>query len=122
MIRIFKQRTSKPTKIPNKEDLYWAAGFLEGEGSFTNPNNSEQARASQADDNKEPLIKLQELFGGSIYHKSREKQRKQGKNYKDQIEWGLYGARARGLMMTLYVLLGPRKQEQIRNSLKNEKQ
>lgn len=98
--------TPVPTKHPTLKDIYWTAGFLDGEGTFRFAASTQGVSASQNE--LEPLEKLQELFGGSIY---------KSKNHKCS-SWGLWGARARGLMMTLYLLMGLRRKNQIREALK----
>lgn len=57
--------TPRPTVIPVRTDLAWAAGFLEGEGSFTRTRGYVRVKAVQV--NVEPLLRLQRLFGGNIY-------------------------------------------------------
>lgn len=52
------------------DDLAWAAGFLEGEGSFCIRSNGRWfLGAGQVD--REPLERLQALFGGNIYKRER---------------------------------------------------
>ena len=55
------------------KDLYWAAGFLEGEGGFGmyGPKNAWSVQAAQVQ--KEPLERLKSLFGGSITYESKRK-------------------------------------------------
>jgi hypothetical protein len=100
---------------PTVTDLAWAAGFLEGEGSFTfgsrakrRPSNgSPQIHASQVQ--KEPLDRLQHLFGGGVglYHK-----RGPNKN-KSVYDWRVYGAVAIGVMLTLFRFMSPRRKAQM---------
>src|SRR5689334_24798153 len=56
------------TRKPSMRDLGWAAGFLEGEGSFDKGSRSiaggQRVRAVQV--SREPLVLLQEVFGGTI--------------------------------------------------------
>lgn len=99
--------TKKATVHPTTRDLEWAAGFLEGEGSFdrrTGKKNSGRVQAYQV--NFEPIGRLLALFGGAA------------KKYR-QAGWYWYacGSRARGIMMTLYPLMSARRQEQIRVAL-----
>lgn len=82
-------------------EIGWVAGFLEGEGSFTGWTGVKAAQKQL-----EPLERLQALFGGSL-----------SRHGNDMHIWQLYGARARGLMMTLYSLMSPRRKEQIRKQL-----
>lgn len=48
------------------EDYAWAAGFHEGEGNV-HVRKSGGMTASISQTNVEPLMKMKELFGGSIY-------------------------------------------------------
>jgi hypothetical protein len=86
--------------------MAWAAGFLEGEGNFglnhrTRPSASQVVRATQK--NREPLYRLQRLFGGRV-----KAVRSDGFG-----EWRTYGARARGIMMTLFPFLSAAKRSDI---------
>lgn len=47
-------------------DYAWAAGFHEGEGHVSSPNSGGLV-ATVSQTNQEPLLKLQRMFGGSIY-------------------------------------------------------
>jgi hypothetical protein len=95
---------------PSTRDLEWAAGFLEGEGTFFCANRSHGIQVSQV--NGEPLGRLKKLFGGYI-------SLLQGKGPKqnDFLKWSACGARARGVMMTLYPLLSQKRQGQILKAL-----
>jgi hypothetical protein len=94
---------------PTIRNLERSAGFLEGEGYFGRHNNSEVISASQI--NLEPLAFLQRLFGGTISANPR-RQRKRLVS-----SWRISGARARGVMMTLYSLLSSTRQTQIKIAL-----
>lgn len=97
---------------PTMADLHWAAGFLEGEGTFINSGNI-QIHASQTHEH-EPIYKLQKLFGGTIIIK------KAIRNIKSQLRWSACGVRARGVALTLYSLLSPRRKNQIVKMLREE--
>lgn len=100
---------------PTIKDLMWTAGFLEGEGCFkTNATKyrTEVVMATQV--NKEPLENLLKWFGGTL---ALRKQRKA--NHSDYWEWRVSGARARGLMMTLYILMSEHKRQQIKSSFRH---
>jgi hypothetical protein len=108
---IEKQTTPKATRRPTLKDLAWAAGYLEGEACFSRTNSSEMVQVVSTD--REPLEYLQEIFGGSI-----------GPDYKPKNPkhspcntWRVYGARARGIMQTMYSLLAPRRQRKIKEIL-----
>lgn len=91
-------------------DLTWAAGFLEGEGSFRYNVASPLIQAAQAQ--LAPLERLQRLFGGRIHP---------GKQYKPHHKpiwlWAIGGTNAAALMMTLFVEMSPRRREQITAAL-----
>lgn len=85
-------------------DIAWAAGFLEGEGSFQKSRYSIRTDASQVQ--REPLERLQKLFGGPIYRRYQ--------RGTDEIHtWAVHGQMAASIMMTLYVLMSPKRQRQI---------
>mgnify|MGYP001577332679 CR=1 FL=1 len=94
-------------------DIAWAAGFLEGDGCVSFFSGSPSAEAGQA--TTEPLEKLQRLFGGSIYFYPK------GKTcYKPGAPfwvWRVNGARAVGLLLTLYTFMSSRRKRQIEKAL-----
>jgi len=88
-------------------DLYWSAGFLEGEGSFMKCGvGTIVVSASQVQ--KEPLDRLYKLFGGGMNVFSR-------KEVKGNIyhRWQIYGPKAEVLMKMLFPIMSPRRQNQI---------
>lgn len=91
-----KDPTCKPTDL----DIAWAAGFLEGEGSFWGT----QVRANQVQ--KQPLERLQALFGGSL------NQRNNG-TAKPIWQWAVCGEKARSVISAIYPWLSPRRKAQI---------
>ena len=96
---------------PSMLNLYWAAGFIEGEGSFILNRGSCYIAVHQKQ--REPLERLLAWFGGII------RQRPTDKRWPNSLyhDWRAAGVRARGIMMTLYQLMSPRRQEQIRRAL-----
>jgi|SRR2546427_4668587 len=99
-----------PTEHPTTQDICWAAGIYEGEGTCCH-------RASTGADNcsvtqKDAWLpnKLRDLFGGKVYYI----QPKSGDNH---YRWMVWGARARGFLLTTYKFLSPRRQAQIRQLL-----
>ena len=90
-------------------DLGWAAGFLEGEGSF-NRRGCERVSAVQV--NKEPVDRLLALFGGATVQYERKHP-----VWKPTWQWYISGSRARGVMMTLFPLLSHKRQDQIRHAI-----
>lgn len=106
--RIWADKSTAPhaTIPPTQRALGWAAGFLEGEGSFT---QSRGARVSASQVNPEPLDYLLRLFGGRI--SPRYSGRPQDSPYG---MWYVTGARARGVVLTLYALMSKKRQAQMR--------
>lgn len=90
--------------------LAWAAGFLEGEGSFNCNHGSAVVQASQVQ--REPLDRLRTLFGGSIWSK-----KPVGVGKQDIWVWYLTTSRSAQVMMTLYAFMSPRRKTQIEQAL-----
>jgi hypothetical protein len=93
-------------------DLHWAAGFLEGEGSFGNGGAGIGMNASQVQ--KEPLEKLQRLFGGNLHLDNTSIKHP---NHQNCWHWTLVGRAGAAIMMTLYVLMSTRRKQQIEKYL-----
>ena len=93
--------------------LGWVAGFLDGDGSFRFHRTAPRVEATQVDhDGSECLGRLRSLFGGFV------RQRKnRGPGNQPQSGWELSGHTAAGLMMTVYRLMSPDRQQRIRDSL-----
>jgi hypothetical protein len=81
-------------------DLYWAVGFIEGEGTFYTGDRSYRVSAPQVQ--LWPLEKLQRLFGGKIAQRG----------VSNINEWRLEGRYAIGFILTIYDLLSPRRRVQ----------
>lgn len=114
MLKSTRSRQQSATQVPTTTELYWAAGFLEGEGWFgIQSNHSHSVVCTNTD--TEPLKRLQAIFGGNI----RRSPRKWPHN--DLYYWALYGARARGVMMTLFSLLSARRKHRIRTALSGKR-
>lgn len=94
--------------------LYWAAGFLEGEGSFYGNMHRLGVQANQVQ--REPLERLRALFGGNI-----RKQVGRSPNQSIINVWYVSGSRAVGVMMTLFVLMSPKRKVQIKWALEKWK-
>lgn len=102
-----------PTKSPTTTDLAWAAGFLEGEGSFGAKRvdaRTEGVSASQVQ--REPLERLAALFGGTITA-----QPPGGPTRQPWFRWAITGTRARGVMMTLFTFMSPKRRCQMKLAL-----
>ena len=99
----------------NINDIYWAAGFMEGEGSFyksCNKRGSLVFNVSAEQTTLEPLERLSNLFGGNMSTRYNDRYT-DGKLYR----WYCNGARAAGIAMTLYSLMTKKRKLQIVNSL-----
>jgi hypothetical protein len=108
-------------------EIGWAAGFIEGEGSFARRASAAARRkygpitprVDAVQKTQEPLIRLLRLFGGTIgQHNSRVIDERTGKRYTAHAyRWRVGGSRAVGVMLTLYPLLSQRRQKTIREVL-----
>jgi hypothetical protein len=95
-------------------DINWVAGFLEGEGSFG--YHSATLRITAGQKQREPLDRCMRLMGGTI-------QRIERPERDTHIHhWALMGRKAVQWMMTLYVLMSPRRQAQIKECFTEWKQ
>jgi hypothetical protein len=106
---------SSATVSPSHSSLAWAAGFLEGEGCFRRSGGGKQGRTERvvcAQVNLEPLLKMQEMFGGSTCQYG-----PYAANKQPFWNWTITGSRARGVMMTMYPFLSEKKRSDIRSSL-----
>jgi len=90
------------------KDIHWLAGFLDGEGYFGKRKTTIAVSVSQKDEWH--IEKTQSLIGGVRYYRAD----KRGRKY-----WRLdaVGSRAAGIMMTVYPLMSPRRQQRIRECL-----
>lgn len=91
----------------NMYDLYWAAGFLEGEGCFTS-SSAITLSASQIE--VEPLDRLRLIFGGKIILVKKE-------NKRDIHVWYLSVGKSIEVMMTVYTIMSPRRKQQIEDAV-----
>ena len=98
--------------------LYWAAAFLEGEGSFSMRSREgswKSARVTASQVQKEPLERLVRILGGKVYLDS--------SNRKNPINrWLVTGPRAVGVMMTVFTIMSPERKSQISKALSVWKQ
>jgi hypothetical protein len=107
--------TVKAVASPSIAQLYWAAGFLEGEGWFSRgANGTEVVGVKQVQ--REPLERLVTLFGGKI---ALHEQWPGGgvKSRQPVHTWQIHGHRARGVMFTLFAMLSPKRRAEIRRAL-----
>lgn len=92
-----------------KQELYWAAGFMEGEGSFSCNKKTKALRLQAPQKERSPLDRLHRFLGGRIYHRI-------NRGY-PIFYWETTGSHAAGICMTLYLLLSERRQGQIKQAL-----
>lgn len=96
----------RATKVPSSQEIAWAAGIIEGEGSFTvSSENWVRVMVSQKD--PEILFRLQEILGGTVSLR----------HVGGTPKWQCHGARARGVTMTIYKFLSQRRKTQARKLL-----
>jgi hypothetical protein len=88
--------------------LAWAAGFLEGEGSFCSHVASLTVSAVQVQ--REPLDRLQVIFGGSI----KPYVNNHGRLY---YKWAIHGSYAIGVAYTMYAFLSLKRREQVQRMI-----
>ncbi len=105
---------------PPVKELYWAAGFLDGECSIDLHGNGKtkdhiHPRIAARQNEKEPLDKLQRLFGGTIgsVNQRSNKLAKQSHIW----NWSVTGARAIGVMLTIFSMLTEKRRTQITTSM-----
>jgi hypothetical protein len=98
--------TRRATRRPTLRELEWAAGFLEGEASFSG------GRIHVSQVNPEPLKRLLDIFGGNI-----NEPRQRAVGCRPIGEWRVSGARARGVLLTIFELMSQRRKAQIRKAL-----
>jgi hypothetical protein len=117
-------KTALKGKLPSLKELYWVAGFLDGEASFninkgmTNKKGhywTNYERITVRQNERELLDRLQTYLGGSIYRVNQRCNKLANQDY--MWNWGVYGIRARGAMLTLYPLMSQKRQQQIKSSL-----
>ena len=98
------------------EDLYWLAGWLEGEGSFIGKSGNQTKCTIQAACTDEDVIARVATLFESPYVKSNRRSTDRS-HWKDVYRTTLHGERAKILMLTLSPLMGKRSQEQIKKAV-----
>ena len=88
----------------------WAAGFLEGEGSFMQWQGRARIKATQVD--REPLERLQALFGGPIC-KEGGPSRATNPRRQEAWYWAVSGERALYVIETVERHMSAKRKEQI---------
>ena len=101
--------------MADNHNISWVAGLLEGEGCFCSRGKGHNPIIQLAMTNIDILIRAAKILG---CHKVIQcKIETRGTNPKQMYRTVLYGVKAIGWMMTLYVLMGLRRKEQIRECL-----
>ena len=85
-------------------DIAWAAGFIEGEGTFAACGDG-GVSLTVPQVQREPLERLQELFGGNVRGPIETK-------HQPIYKWGVHGQPAAAATMTVFTLLSPRRKTQ----------
>lgn len=93
--------------------LYWAAGFLDGEGHFSWAKGGNGLRVEGSQVGVELLERLQALFGGRVGKNSKPTSVKHNQSH----HWYLCSKRAAGLMMTLYPIMSQKRKSEIVRAL-----
>jgi len=99
-----------PTLHPTVKDIAWAAGIYEGEGSiYKSPQCGQYRGLKITVPQKEPwiLYRLRDLFGGKVSDKT---------SSVSLSQWRISGTRALGFSETIFVLLSPHRQLQMRKA------
>jgi hypothetical protein len=89
-----------------QSEIAWAAGFIEGDGYIGKNGKSPIIEVTQKQ--TWPLLKLQELFGGSIG-----KIHKQGINKASYHRWRICGKNAMELAKNIEPWLSPEKKKKL---------
>ncbi len=97
------------------QQIYWLAGLLEGEGCFSHQAGTPRVTINMTDKDVIENIKQRFKVGYLFYRGNPEKEKHP--NYKPQYSWYALGKEAIGIMLSVYTLLGKRRQEKIREIL-----
>jgi hypothetical protein len=89
--------------------IAWLAGLLEGEGTFFTTTNGYSPRVALAMTDRDVVEKAALLMGGVKVYPRKSNNTK----HKDQWWCMVTGARAAGVMMTIYSLMGNRRNSKI---------
>lgn len=104
--------TPKAQRPTSATDIAWSAGFLEGEAHFATKRKCALV-VHQVD--REPLERLQEIFGGTIV--AGPKRYEDNPNWNRQWIWQVNGPRARGIWLTVFTFLSQRRQSAVREGM-----
>jgi len=98
-----------------KQDKYWVAGWLEGEGSFLKgpPSKPNLPMVTGCSIDEDVIKKVVEMIGGLSYRKQKSRKAK----WNDVYSFQLKGKRAVDLMQMLLPLMSERRKGQIERAL-----
>jgi len=100
-----------PTEQAQAHDIVWAAGIFEGEGSCQRSGRGKGTQTLYVPQKDAWVVeRLRALFGGRLTQPPSV----------GVYRWTLTGARARGFLLSIYGLLSPRRQIQVRKALSGE--
>ena len=102
----------KPSQHPTMQDIAFAAGFYEGEGTCVGNSKRGGCYVQITQRDEEILKKMQSLFGGNLY------QYHHGNGSYYRLALG--GPRARGFAMTIFSFLSKRRKEQLKAVFKTD--
>jgi hypothetical protein len=97
-------------------DIYWAAGFLEGEGYFGTSGGGVSPIVVAKQVQREPLDRLVRIFGGKV-KASRNGASTTLYGNNPIWSWQLTGRNAAQVSMTLYTLMSPKRRQSIEQLL-----
>ena len=106
MLTYDKQTKSYVVDNSRQADVAWCAGFFEGEGSVTvyHTQVGFLGNVSCEQKVKEPLLKMQEVFGGEI----------EPRHSRKSWQWTLYGHQAKAFLNVLkFFIQTPHRQKEI---------
>jgi hypothetical protein len=110
--KVLRRGMPPPTAHPTLNDLHWAAGVYEGEGTCQRPRGkgaSVYVHVTQKD--PDILVRLVTLFGGRVHGPTKTN----GRFYLHR--WQLCGARAHGFLLSVFSMLSPWRRDQVRRAL-----
>jgi len=103
--------------VVTAQEIAWAAGIYEGEGSVIVPTAKFRTVIVQISQ-KDPWLcnRFKDLFGGNVH--SYDYPPQEGRNMRRIFSvWKCSGPTARGFLMTIYKFLSPRRKERVRAAL-----
>ena len=96
---------TKPIKQITWAKISWAAGFFEGDGTL----NQKTHTISVAQAHIEPLLRLRNIFGGSIRKRPLDPRNPNGFMY----DWYINNEQAKTFIHCIFSLLSPQRQKQV---------